>query len=128
MREISRSCEYNLSEGMACSPFAIGAVVAEIVVEDKGNERFLTMCWIDEASGVVSFEITDKSIKKYLLDPDEPLEELEEIRKTGFEEDYEIGEKYNGEYVEQYEELFKMIQDKRKEEDLMDEEDVWEEK
>ena len=127
MREIRRSCEYNLSEGKACGPFAIGAVVAEIVVEDGGKEKYLTMCWINEVSDGVSLEVTDKSIKKYLLDLDESQEELDEIRKNGTVQSFEFDEEYNGEYKEQYKELLKMIQNKRKEEGLMDEEDVWEE-
>lgn len=127
MREISRSCEYNLSEGMACSPFSIGAVVAEIVIEDEGIEKYLTMCWIGEASKSVSFEITEKSIKKYLLNIDESLDELLEIRKTGYVQSLEICEEYSGKYKEEYKELLTMIQDKRIEENLMDEDD-WEEK
>jgi len=52
----------NKNDGVACGPFSVYAIDAEIVVEDEGNTVYLHTQWVDAASDMILFEATTESI------------------------------------------------------------------
>jgi len=62
INEISRRAMINSESGIACGPFAVTAVDAEIVVEDHGHTVFLHAQWVSEASDMISFSATLESL------------------------------------------------------------------
>lgn len=128
----SKRCEAGGGEGMACGPVEMTAIVAEMEILEENETKYLTVCWVDEASDAVSFEVTAKPILPYYIDLSKDQDELEEIRETMMESFTSYDGEYTGDYPEQYAELVAMVKERLIEEgyhdpeDYEDDEEEWE--
>ena len=68
-------------EGMACGPFSITAIDAEMEVRDGENKVFLYGYWVMEAYDVMSFVAVTESILDIIYDMDEPGADSDELIK-----------------------------------------------
>ena len=129
LKELSRRCEVGENGGMACGPVFSTAVVSEMLVEEDGNRKYLTLCWVSEADDCVSFEVSEKPLAPYYLDLNYEADDensLDAAKATVSEEYVSGDEEYEGLYKKQYEQLLKMLKDKMVEEELFDpKEDDW---
>lgn len=123
LKEISRRCEMGENGGVACGPFSITAVVAEMVIDEDGLQKYLTCCWVSEASDAVSFEVTEKPLLPFYIDLDTDQDEMEEARDSATENYTSYDGEYEGAYSEQYAVLVSMIKEKLIKEELVDPED-----
>ena len=108
MKEISRRSMCNASSGMACGPYSILAIDAEIVVEENGQNVFLHAQWIDELADEIHYEATHESVydiceqfNKDDGDFDKLVESRDRIEESKIEDDKR--------FAPFYEELEKMI-------------------
>lgn len=123
LREISRRCEMGENGGVACGPFSITAVVAEMVIEEEGLQKYLTCCWVSEVSDAVSFEVTEKPLLPFYIDLDTDQDEMEEVRDSATENYTSYDGEDDGAYSAQYAALVTMIKEKLIQEELVDPED-----
>ena len=111
-KEISRKCEMSKNSGMTYGTFSIAAVVVEMVIEEDGAEKYLTCCWVSEASDAVSFEVTEKELFPYYIDLDADQDEMKKVRDTMIETYTSFDGEYDGAYVEIYKILTDMTKKK----------------
>ena len=125
VNEIARRCELSTHDGMACGPFSLTSIEAELEVEEDGGKKYLHSSWVSEAPDSISFEVNNQSIFDLLVN-DGDIDELEAIRAKSKEE---FGELDFSNYKQQIEDMLQMIKDKMVEEELFYEDDfeeLWE--
>ena len=115
--EVSRRSMINSESGVACGPFDLTAIDAEIVINDQKHIVFLHAQWVSEESELISFSATLESLydvydrlNKNNEDFDELCAERDRIVSAGVAEvfpEVDIYERY-GQF---YKELVSMIQD-----------------
>lgn len=120
--EIARRCKLSTHDGMACGPFSLTSIEAEIEVEEDGIKKFLHSSWVSEAPDSISFEANNESIFDLLVN-DGDIDKLESIRAKSKEE---FGEPVFSDYRQQIEMLLQMIKIKIIEEELYDEDELQE--
>lgn len=123
IKELSRRCDIGESGG---GPFSITAVVADMLIDEDGEKKYLTCCWVSEAPEDLSFEVSTKELYPFYLDLDYEDDELTgDDAKASVTETYLSAEgEYTGKYKTSYRVLEKLVMDKVKEEDLLwDDED-----
>lgn len=134
MKVMNQRVDTNELGGMACGPFGMDVACAEMHIKDETGEKYLTLCWVSEAAESLEFDITTLPIFEYLLSDDLDEDEMAELdERRGSEGEYliETAEDYDGPYVEQLKEMARMLVEKMKEAEMLDEdtfddpEDVW---
>lgn len=125
-----KRCEVGGGAGMACGPFGITAIVAEMEIEEGNETRYLTCCWVSEAPDAVSFEVTAKPLLPYYVDLDMDQDEMDAVKATTTESFTSYDGEYDGNYPDEYAELVAMLKEKIIEEGYHDpeeyEDDEWE--
>lgn len=97
----TRAAEY-LEEGMACGPVAMDVVCAEAVVQDGDAKKYITVCYVSEASDVLECDITDEPIFDFMTQDveEKDIELLDKIRDNGEQFTLEEEGDYDGSYLE----------------------------
>jgi len=118
--EVSRRCALADHDGLACGPFSMTSVEAELVITEDGETKYLHSSWVSEAPESISFEINSESIFD-ILSSDGDIDQLERIRSASIEK---YGEVSFDAYTNQILELKKMIIEKITEEQLFEDEEL----
>lgn len=126
IKEIERRCDFAENGG---GHFSITAVVADMLIEDAGEKKYLTCCWVDEAPDIMSYEVSAKELYEFYLDLDFKSDEctVDEAKASVTDTCTTEGEEYEGVYQEYFRILAKMVKEKIVEEGLFGFEDDFDE-
>ena len=125
IKEICRRC--GMSE-VGGGPFGVPtAVVADMQIEQDGEKKYLTVCWVDEAPDIMSYEVSGLELFPFYIDLDYEDEEGDitvDDAKGSVTETYFDDDVNSCEYSKYFRMLSSMVKKKLEEENLLlDDED-----
>lgn len=62
IREIKRRCDYGENGG---GPYSITSSVADMLINEDGERKYLTCCWVDEVPDAITFEVSTKELYSF---------------------------------------------------------------